>query len=224
MWNLKNDAIELTYKTEADSATEDRIVLAKGKGVGGGWSRSLGLEMQTAVYTTDRQQFLLPSAGSCTQGPVINRNEENTRKNVCVCVVVVVQFPGRVRLFATPWTAACQASLSFTISRCLLKRMSIESVMPSNHLILCRPLLLLPSIFPSIKVFSNELTFWIRWPNYWRFSFSISPSNKYSGLISFRIDAFDLLAVQGTLKSLLPIIFIYIYIYICTHTYMCVCV
>ena len=90
MWNLKNDAIELTYKTEADSATEDRIVLAKGKGVGGGWSRSLGLEMQTAVYTTDRQQFLLPSAGSCTQGPVINRNEENTRKNVCVCVCVRV--------------------------------------------------------------------------------------------------------------------------------------
>ena len=102
-----------------------------------------------------------------------------------------------------PWTAAPQASLSFTISRSLLKLMSIESMMPSNHLILCRPLLLLPSIFPSIRVFSNESALCIRWPNYWSFSFSISPSNKYSGLISFRIDWFDLLSVQGTLKSLL---------------------
>ena len=102
-----------------------------------------------------------------------------------------------------PWTAARQASLSFTISRSLLKLMSIESMMPSNHLILCRPLLLLPSIFPSIRVFSNESALCIRWPNYWSFSFSISPSNKYSGLISFRIDWFDLLSVQGTLKSLL---------------------
>ena len=102
-----------------------------------------------------------------------------------------------------PWTAARQASLSFTISRSLLKLMSIESMMPSNHLILCRPLLLLPSIFPSLRVFSNESALCIRWPNYWSFSFSISPSNKYSGLISFRIDWFDLLSVQGTLKSLL---------------------
>ena len=91
-----------------------------------------------------------------------------------------------------------------TISRSLLKLMSIESVMPSNHLILCRPLLLLPSIFPSIRVFSDESALRIRWPKYWSFSFSISPSNEYSGLISFRIDWFDLLAVQGTLKSLLP--------------------
>ena len=104
-----------------------------------------------------------------------------------------------VRLLATPWTAAHQASLSFTISQTLLKPMSIELVMPSNHLILCHPILLLPSIFPSIRVLSNELALHIRWPNYWRFSFSISPSNKYSGLISFRIDWFDLLAVQGTL-------------------------
>jgi len=101
----------------------------------------------------------------------------------------------------TPWTAACQASLSFIISQSLLKLMSIESVMPSNHLILCCPLLLLPSIFPSIRVFSNELALLIRWLEYW--SFSISPSNEYSGLIPFRIEWFDLLAVQGTLKSLL---------------------
>ena len=105
-----------------------------------------------------------------------------------------------VHLFVTPWTAAHQASLSFTISLSLLKLMSIESMMPSNHLILCRPLLLLPSIFPSIRVFSNKSALRIRWPKYW--SFSISPSNEYSGFISFRIDWFDLLSVQGTLKSL----------------------
>ena len=102
----------------------------------------------------------------------------------------------------TPWTAARQASLSIANSRSLLKLMSIESVMPSSHLILCHPLLLLPSIFPSIKVFSNESALWIRCAKYWNFSFSISPSNEYSELISFRIDWFDLLAVQGTLKSL----------------------
>ena len=101
----------------------------------------------------------------------------------------------------TPWTAARQASLSITNSRSLLKLMSIESVMPSNHLVLYRPLLLLPSVFPSIKVFSNELAFHIRWPKYWSFSSSISPSNEYSGLISFRMDWLDLLAVQGTHKS-----------------------
>ena len=104
---------------------------------------------------------------------------------------------------ATQWTAAHQASLSITKSRSLPKLMSIESVMPSNHLILCRPLLLLPSIFPSIRVFSNESVLPIRWPKYWSFSFSISSSNEYLGLICFRIDWFDLLAVQGTLKSLL---------------------
>ena len=115
-----------------------------------------------------------------------------------------VQLLSHVRLFVTPWTAACQASLSITNSQSLLKLMSIESVMPSNHLILCRPLLLPPSIFPSIGVFSNESVLCIRWwPKYWSFSFSISPFNEYSGLISFRIDWFDLLAVQGILKSLL---------------------
>ena len=104
---------------------------------------------------------------------------------------------------ATPWTAADQASLSITNSQSLLKLMSIQSVMPSNHLILCHPLLLLPSIFPSIRVFSSESVLCIRWPKYWSFSFSISPFNEYSGLIYFRMDWLDLLAVQGTLKSLL---------------------
>ena len=108
-----------------------------------------------------------------------------------------------VRLFATTWTAACQASLSITNSRSISKFMSIELVMPSNHLILCRLLLLLPSIFPSIRVFSNESALYIRWPKYWSFSFNISPSSEHPGLISFRIDWLDLLAVQGTLKSLL---------------------
>ena len=105
--------------------------------------------------------------------------------------------------FATPWTAARQASLSITNSQSLLKLMSIKSVTPSNHLILCRPLLLLPSIFPSIRVFFNESVLHIRWPKYWNFSFSVSHSNEYSGLISFRIDWFDLLAVQRNLKSFL---------------------
>ena len=103
----------------------------------------------------------------------------------------------------TPWIAACQASLSITNSRSLLKLMSIESVMPSKHLILCHPLLLLSSVFPSFRVFSNESVLHIRWTKYWSFSFAISPSNEYSGLISFRMDWLDLLAVQGTLKSLL---------------------
>ena len=114
-----------------------------------------------------------------------------------------VQLLSHVRLFATPWTAARQASLSVTNSQSLFKLMSIESVMPSNHLILCRPLLLLPSIFPSIRVFSNESALRIRWPKYWSFSFSISPSNEHPGMISCRMDWLDLLGVQGTLKSLL---------------------
>ena len=114
-----------------------------------------------------------------------------------------VQSFSSVRLFATPWTAARQASLSITISRSLLKLMSIESVMLSNHLILCRPLLLKPSIFPSIRIFSNESALRIRWPKHWSFSFNVSPSNEHPWLISFRIDWLDLLAVQGTLDSLL---------------------
>ena len=114
---------------------------------------------------------------------------------------IVVHSLSCVQLFATPWTAACQASLFFTISQSLLKLMSIESMIPSNHLIFCHPLLLMPSIFHSIKIFSNESALCIKWPKYW--SFSISPSNEYSGLISFRVDWFDLLSVQRTLKSLL---------------------
>ena len=113
-----------------------------------------------------------------------------------------VQLLSCVQLCVTPWTATLQASLSITNSQNLLKLMSIESVMPSNHLILCHPLLLLPSIFPSIRVLSKESALHIRWPKYWSFSFSISPSNEHSGLISFRMDWLDLLAVQGTLKSL----------------------
>ena len=114
-----------------------------------------------------------------------------------------VQSFSHVRLFATPWTAACQASLSITNSRSLCKLMSIKLVMPSNHLTLCHPLLLLPPITPIIRVFSNESTLHMSWPKYWNFSFSISPSNEHPGLISFRMDWLDLLVVQGTLKSLL---------------------
>ena len=114
---------------------------------------------------------------------------------------VVVQSLRLVQLFATTWTAARQAYLSFTNSQSLLKLMSIESVMPSNHLILCRPLLLLHSVFPGFRVFSSESVLCIRWPKYWSLSFSIGPSSECSGLIFFRIDWFDLLAVQGTLKS-----------------------
>ena len=114
-----------------------------------------------------------------------------------------VQSLSRVQLFATPWIASCQASLSITNSQSSLKLMSIKSVMPSSHLILCRPLLLLPRIPPSIRVFSNESDLRMRWPKYWSFSFSISPTNEHPGLISFRMDWLDLLAVQRTLKSLL---------------------
>ena len=115
---------------------------------------------------------------------------------------VVVQPLSPVWFFVTQWTAACQASLSFTISQSLLKLMFVELVMPSNHLILCHPLLLLPSFFPITRVFFQWVGSWLKWPKYWHFSFSISPPNEYSGLISFKIDWFDL-AVQGTLKSLL---------------------
>ena len=118
-------------------------------------------------------------------------------------MVAAVQALSHVRLFVTPWTAAGQASFSFTISQSFPRLMSIESMMPSSYPFLCHPFLLLLSIFPSIRVFSNESALCIRYPNYWSFNFSISPSNESSGLISFRIDWFDLLAVQGTLKNLL---------------------
>ena len=120
----------------------------------------------------------------------------------CITKSSLVQSLSRLWLFVTPWTAAHQASLSITNSQSLPKLMSIEWVMPSNHLILCHPLLL-PSIFPSIRIFSNELVLRIRWPKYWSFSFNVSPSSEYSGLISFRMDWLDLLAVQRILKSLL---------------------
>ena len=118
-------------------------------------------------------------------------------------VLAVVQLPSHVQLFTMPWTVARQASLSLTISRTLSKFMSIESVTPSNHLILCHPLLLLMLIFPTTRVFSNESALHIRWPKCWTFSFNISPSKEYSGLISFKIDLFDLIASQGILRSLL---------------------
>ena len=140
----------------------------------------------------------------------LTRNHLMFRENEKNCVIFFSKFQislvlslSQVQLFATPWTAAHQASLSITNSRSLPKLMSIESVMPSKHFILCHPLLLLPSIFPTIRVFSNESLLCIRWPKYW--SFSISPSNEYSGLISLRMDWFDLLAVQGTLRSLLQL-------------------
>ena len=117
--------------------------------------------------------------------------------SLSIVFFVVIQLFSHVPLFATPWTAAHQASLSFTTSQSLLKLISIESVMPSNHLIFCCPLLLLPSIFPNKRVFSNEWALRLRWPKYWSFSFRISPSNEYSGLISFKIDWFDLLAFHG---------------------------
>ena len=120
-----------------------------------------------------------------------------------ISVVLVIQWLRCVQLFVTPWTAARQAFQSFTISKSLLKLISIELTMPSNHLILCHLLLLLPSIFLGIRVFSNELALHIRWPKYWSFSFSISPSSEYSGLISFKFGLFDILPVQGTLKRLL---------------------
>ena len=136
------------------------------------------------------------SLTSASRSPIYQKSF----KKVITCdPFVVVQLLSRVQLFATPWTAAHQASLSFTISQSLLKLMSVESVMPSNHFILCCPFLLLPSVFPSIRIFSSESALHIRWSKYW--SFRISPSNEYSGLISFRMDWLYLLAVQGTLKS-----------------------
>ena len=129
------------------------------------------------------------------------RENHLIQPSVCSVQFSSGQSLSRVRLFATPWTAAHQASLSITNSRSLSKLMSIESVMPSNHLILCRPFLLLPSIFPSIRVFSNEPVLCIRWSKYWRFSFNISPANEHSRLIFFRMDWLDLLALRGTIKS-----------------------
>ena len=133
----------------------------------------------------------------------INSSANNLSTKILIQTFSSVRSFSDVQIFVTPWTAACQASLPINNCQSLLKLMSIESMMPSNHLILCCSLLPPPSIFLSIRVFSNKLVLRIRWPNYWSFSFRISPSNEHSGLISFRFDWFDLLAVQGTLKSLL---------------------
>ena len=143
-----------------------------------------------------------PSLSLSSLSVILSQSLHVAANSIISFFLIVVQSLSRVQLFVTPWTVACQVSLSFTISRSLLKLMSIELVMPCNHLIFCCPLLLLPSVFPSIRVFSSKLALCIRWPKYWSFSFIISPFNKYSGLISFRIDWFDLLAVQGILKSL----------------------
>ena len=157
------------------------------------------------AWSGDRRkerQFWEPGNQESWQKLLLDRSLESTLLREQL-VFSSVQSLSRVRLFATPWIAACQASLSITNSRSSLRLMSVESMMPSNYLILCCPLLLLPSIFPSIKVFSKESALHIRWPKYWSFSFSNSPSNEHSGLISFRMDWFALLAVQETLKSLL---------------------
>ena len=147
-----------------------------------------------------------PDPATCLQeGRGTGQGLTNSHMPIIMCIShQSVQLLSCAQLFTTPWTAACHASLSITNSQSLLKLMSIKSVMPSYHLIFCHPLLLLPSIFPSIRVFPNESVLHIRWQKYWSFSFSISPSNEYSGLISFRMNWLDLLAVQGALKSLLP--------------------
>ena len=169
-------------------------------------------EIESLLQTTQKNQFHL---GWRLKGETINFQTFRTsirgryfhklwvKKNFSPKSVSSVQPFSRVQLFVTPWTAACQASLSITNSQSLLKPMSIESIMTSNHFILCCPLLLPSSIFPNIRVFSNESALCIRWPKYWSFSFNISPSNEYSWLISFRMDWLGLLAVQETLKSLL---------------------
>ena len=172
------------------------------------------LEAESQRSGCQQGQFLwrpLPLAGRPLPSPCVLTDvpsvgvsvlASSSCKDISHFGLAVVQSLSHVQLFVTPWTAACQAHLSFIISQSLFRLMSIESVISSNHLILCRPLLL-PSTFPSIRVFSSELDLCMRWPKYWSVSFNISPSNEYSGLISFRIDWFDLLAVQGTLKSLL---------------------
>ena len=159
--------------------------------------------VQTSLSLTISQLFLFSHSEWRSSGSVSSPGDWFLPPHTQAPFVVVVELLSPVWLFVTPWPAAHQASLSFIISQNLLKLMPILSVMPSNHVILCHPLLLLPSIFPSIRVFSNESALGISWLKYWSFNFSISPSNKYSGLIFFRIDWFDLLAVQGILKSLL---------------------
>ena len=165
---------------------------------------------ESPFYEGDCEDWDLKVEGTCPRSyslmcfkPTISKFKFPRSGSFLLMTLSSVQLLSRVWLFATPWTTARQASLSITNSRSLLKLTSIESVMPYDHLILCHPLLLLPSIFSSIRVFSSESVLCIRWPKYWSFSFNINPSNEYSGLISFRMDWLDLLAVHGTLKSLL---------------------
>ena len=167
------------FTKQKQTHRENKLMFTKGEREGGG-----DKHIHTTIHKINKRQR-----------PTIQYKELNS--------ISSVQSLSHVQLFVTPWTAACQASLSITNSQSLLKLTSIESVMPSNHLILCSPLLLLHAIFPSTRIFSKEIVFHIGWPKYCSFSFTISPSSEYSGLISFRVDWFDLLAVQGTLKSLL---------------------
>ena len=167
----------------------------------GPWLTRLSARIYFAVHKAVLMDFLVQNFKHIFPILLV---QPHTNKKLNDCWQLSVQSScSAVQLLVTPWTAVCQPSLSITNSWSLLKLMSIESVMPSNHLILCRPLLLLPSILPSTRVLSNESVLHIRWPWYWSFSFNISPSNEYSGLISFRIDWLDLHADQGTLKSLL---------------------
>ena len=167
-------------------------------------SHSGNREKHSLLVTRLRSSLTCHQQHKVTFSPLANAfKSSNNLIQVIPKYLSSVQLLSHVQLFATPWTAACQASLSITNSQSLLKLMSMESVMPSNHLILCRRLLLLPSIVPSIRVFSNESALHNRWPKYWSFSFNISPSNEHSGLISFRTDWLNLLPVQGPLKSLL---------------------
>ena len=166
-----------------------------------------GLEAHSGLLTWLRLQLRLGGCKAGLKRHLIPHELElvpkSWNKSGSCLQFSLVQSLSRVRLFATPWIAACQASLSITNSWSLLKLLPIVSVMPSSHLILCHPLLLLPPVPPSIRVFSNESTLCMRWPKYWSFSFSISSSKEHPGLISFRMDWLDLLAVQGTLKSFL---------------------
>ena len=168
----------------------------------GDWKCNIEVQADQGLSPLHAHSHLLtfPSHGHHTVCPWCLLLCSNFIRTLVIIGFSSVQWLSRIQLFASPWTAACQASLSITNSRSLLKLMSIESVMPSNHLILCHSLLLPPSIFPSTKGFSNESVLCITWPKYRSFSFSINPSNEYSGLISFRMDWLDLLAVKGTLK------------------------
>ena len=168
-----------------------------GRAVGGGFR--IG---SSCTSMADSCQCMAKPIQYCKVKTHTHTHTHTHTQNQCCNGFSSVQSLSRVRPFATPWNAARQASLSITTSWSLLRLMSIESVMPSNHLILCHPLLLLPSVFPNIRVFSNESALHIMWPKYWSFRFSISPSNEYLGLISFRMDWLDLLAAQGPLRSL----------------------